>query len=61
MKKFWNDYVELCKSSTDFYKKHWFGVLVMNVVTIGGTFVWLYKDDIKDEIEEKFSKKEEEA
>lgn len=35
MKEFWKDYVELCKESGKFYKKHWKGLLVLNAVAIG--------------------------
>ena len=59
MKKFFKDYVELCKASNSFYKKHWFGVMVMNVVSFAGMFAWYSRDQIKDAIEEKFHKKEE--
>lgn len=60
MKTFVKDYVDLCKETGKFYKKHWFGVLVMNAVTIAGTMAYYNKDEIKDKLEEKFHKKEEE-
>lgn len=60
MKKFWKDYVKLCKDSGNFYKKHWFGVLVMNVIATAGIFAWYGRDSIKDKLEEKFHKGEEE-
>lgn len=59
MKKFMKDYVELCKESGRFYKKHWKGVIALNVVIVGAELAWFYKDDIKDAIEEKFCKKNE--
>ena len=58
MKKFWKDYAHLCKESGKFYKEHWFGVIVFEVVTIAGTFAWLGRDEIKNQIKEKFSKEE---
>lgn len=58
MKKFWNDYVGLCKESGNFYKKHWFGVIVMEVVSIAGVFAWLNSDKIKDRVKSKFKKEE---
>ena len=63
MKKFWKDYFKLCKDSGEFYKKHWFGVIVMNVVATAGIFAWYGRNEIKNQIEEKFQKKgdEEEA
>lgn len=63
MKTFVKDYVKLCKESVGFYKKHWFGVIVLNVVVTAGTLAWYGRDEIKNQIEEKFHKKgdEEEA
>ena len=58
MKKFWNDYVGLCKASGNFYKKHWFGVIVMEAVSIAGVFAWLNSDKIKDRVKSKFKKEE---
>lgn len=57
MKEFVKDYVELCKDSGKFYKKHWKGVIVMNVVIIAGEYVYFYRNHIKDILEDKFSKK----
>lgn len=34
MRKFWSDYGKLCKASGEFYKEHWFGVIVLNLVSI---------------------------
>ena len=58
MKKFVKDYVELCKASNNFYKKHWFGVIVLNVVSFAGMFAWFTRDQIKDAVKEKFHKNE---
>lgn len=40
MKQFWKDYVELCKESGRFYKKHWKGVVVLNAVIIGAEMAY---------------------
>ena len=40
MKEFVKDYVELCKDSGKFYKKHWKGLIVLNALIIGGELVW---------------------
>lgn len=58
MKKFWNDYVDLCKKSNRFYKKHWLGVIVLNAVIIAGEFAWWKRDEIKDYVESKIKKEE---
>lgn len=58
MKKFWKDYADLCKESGKFYKKHWFGVIVLNAVLIAGEFAWWKRDKIKDCVKSKFKKEE---
>ena len=35
MKKFFEDYKDLCKHSGRFYKDHWLGTLVFTVVGLG--------------------------
>lgn len=40
MKEFWKDYWELCKETGHFYKKHWKGVVVLNVVVAGAELVY---------------------
>lgn len=35
MKKFFEDYKELCKQSGRFYKNHWLGTLVVTAVGLG--------------------------
>lgn len=59
MKGFVKDYIDLCKHSCCFYKKHWKGVIVMNVVVYASTMAYYCKDQIKDAFKEKFSKEEE--
>ena len=59
MKAFFKDYWDLCKQSGDFYKKHWKGTLVLNVVLIGGKLIYFYKDEIVDAVKEKLPKRKE--
>ena len=40
MKQFWKDYGELCKDAGRFYKKHWKGCAVLNLVIIGAEFAY---------------------
>lgn len=61
MKEFVKDYVELCKDSGKFYKKHWKGVILLNTVIIAGEFAWFFRDSIKDSVKEKFHKEEAQA
>ena len=55
MKNFFKDYADLCKHSGKFYKDHWKGTIVMNVVVGGVTYAWLCRDTIKEKLEEKFN------
>ena len=59
MKAFFKDYLDLCKQSGDFYKKHWKGTLVLNAVLIGGELIYFYKDEIVDTVKEKLPKRRE--
>lgn len=59
MKQFWKDYGVLCKQSGEFYKKHWKGVIVLNVVVGGAELAWFFRHQIKDKIGEKFHKENE--
>lgn len=65
MRKFWKDYAELWKLSGQFYKKHWFGVVVLSVIgsVIGFVmaFCWSLGDYIKEGIKGKFKKEDEES
>lgn len=56
MKEFVKDYKHLCKESTKFYKKHLFGVIVMNVVVVGAELAYFNRANIKESLEEKFRK-----
>lgn len=61
MKSFWNDYRDLAKESTDFYKKHWLGIVIMYIIIFVITFVSLifplYSDEIKSNMKKIFRKK----
>lgn len=59
MRTFVKDYVDLCKESGKFYKKHWKGTVLLNAAIIVGEFAWFYKDQIKETVKEKFHKDEE--
>ena len=59
MKNFWKDYYQLWKDTCKFYKKHWLGVILMNVGILSAEAVYFERNIIKDKIEEKFSKKKE--
>lgn len=59
MKKFWSDYVDLCKHSCRWMKDHWKGYILLIVIIYAATFIWLARDYIIDSIKEKFNKKDE--
>lgn len=63
MNNFVKDYVDLFKQTNNFYKNHWKGVIVMNVVVGGVGMAYICKEEIKDKIKNKFHKEksEEEA
>ena len=58
MKTFVKDYLDLCKESGRFCKKHWLGLIIMYLVIFGAELGWLFRDDIKDKIKSKFYKEE---
>ena len=58
MKTFVKDYLDLCKESGRFCKKHWLGLIIMYLVIFGAELGWIFKDDIKDKIKSKFHKEE---
>ena len=60
MRKFWKDYAELWKLSGQFYKKHWFCVVVLSVIGFVMAFCWSLRDYIKEGIKGKFKKEDEE-
>lgn len=61
MKSFWNDYWDLVKESTDFYKKHQLGIVIMYiiifVITFDSLIIPLYSDEIKSKMNKIFRKK----
>lgn len=60
MNEFVKDYVDLCKDSGRFYKKHWKGVVLLNAVVIGAELAWYkYKDNlVKSNMKEILEKEE---
>lgn len=38
MKDYFKDYLKLCKDCGKFYKRHWRGTIVLNIVCIVGMF-----------------------
>ena len=60
MKEFVKDYVDLCKDSGRFYKKHWKGVVLLNAVVIVAESAWYkYKDNLfKSHMKEILDKEE---
>lgn len=58
MKKFFKDYVELCKATGTFYKKHWLGVVLINVIGSAATLAWFNRENIKDTLKDNFQKDE---
>ena len=61
MKTFMEDYKDLCKNTGAFYKKHWKGAILLNAAIVGAEMAWFNRRRIKDSIESKFNKNEEEA
>lgn len=59
MREFCKDYLELCKESGRFYKKHWLGCIITNAVLISAEFCWIFRDNIREKIDNKFGKKNE--
>ena len=60
MKKFFEDYKGLCKETSRFYKNHWKGLILFEVAIVGAEFLWFFRKPIKESLEERFPKKEEE-
>lgn len=58
MKNFLKDYAELCKATGRFYKKHWLGVIVMNLVSSAAMLAWFNRENITEALEDKFHKDE---
>ena len=62
MKRFFKDYGELCKATGRFYKEHWLGTIVLNVVVFLVTVLLTWPkeliESLMDEIKDKFRKGE---
>ena len=62
MKRFFKDYGELCKATGTFYKKHWLGTIVLNVVVFLVTILLTWPkellESLVDDIKVKFRKGE---
>lgn len=54
MKKFLKDYWNLCKDSGTFYKKHWLGVIILNIVGSAAVLAWFFREQIIENFKEKF-------
>lgn len=67
MKKFFKDYCRLYKESGRFYKEHWLGIVILNLVSIVSIFIPAIIYKIKDkmnnrkEVEKMNNEKEEES
>ena len=63
IKEFTKDYGKLCVQSCRFVKKHWLGVILVNVILIGVQVLQWYQRNygIFDDLIERFSRKEKEA
>lgn len=59
MRTFMKDYLELCKMTGVFYKKHWLGCIGMNAAVIMIFMAYIMKDEIKNQAKSKFHKEEE--
>ena len=57
MKNLWKDYWNLCKESGKFYKKHWFGIIIYELVAFLAIFAGL---NAWEKISEKKLKKDNE-
>ena len=48
MKKFFEDYKDLCKHSGRFYKEHWLGTAIVTAIGLALSFAPLAVYDIKE-------------
>ena len=51
MKKFFEDYKDLCKHSGRFYKDHWLGTLIITTVGLGLSLAPIAILEIREKIE----------
>jgi Pyruvate/2-oxoacid:ferredoxin oxidoreductase gamma subunit len=50
MRDYFKDYGELVKATGGFYKKHWLGTIVMNVVVCGAIVAVAWPKEAKEEV-----------
>ena len=64
MKRYFKDYGELCKQTGAFYKKHWLGTIIMNIVVFicSAALFWpkWMKKELVDNVKSVFKKEKEE-
>lgn len=53
MKKFFEDYKDLCKHSGRFYKEHWLGTAIVTAIGVAISFAPLAILEIKEHVEMK--------
>lgn len=53
MKKFFEDYMDLCKHSCRFMKEHWMGYLVFCAGVAAAELIYLNRDEIVEAVKEK--------
>ena len=63
MKKFFKDYLAVCKQGLRFCKKHWLGMVVMYIVTFVAVIFTFWTRDLRDglieSVKDKFRKNKE--
>lgn len=64
MKTFFKDYGTLCKKTAGFYKKHWLGTIIMNIVASAVVVFVFWPKELRNGlvggIKDKFKKNDEE-
>lgn len=61
MRKFVKDYKDLSISTLKFYKDHWLGCILVNILTVGGMITYFNGSKIKAKLKEKFHKEDKES
>ena len=63
MRKYFKDYGELCKQTGVFYKKHWLGIIIMNIVASFSIIALFWpkwtKEEMVDNVKTVFKKEKE--
>lgn len=54
IKEFFKDYAEVLEQCSKWYKKHWFGYIILTIVIVAIEYVWVFRGSIKDRIGEAF-------